>query len=77
VIAQLTAFVGVAALVIVTPGPDTALTIRNSLLSGRRARVFSSPARCQNQRRQWRRTLPARAGRSPTAPEPDSPRMTS
>ena len=31
------AFVGVAALVIVTPGPDTALTVRNALLGGRRA----------------------------------------
>jgi threonine/homoserine/homoserine lactone efflux protein len=31
------AFVGVAALVIVTPGPDTALTVRNALLGGRAA----------------------------------------
>ncbi len=30
------AFLGLAALVIVTPGPDTALTIRNALLGGRR-----------------------------------------
>ena len=29
------AFVGVAALVITTPGPDTALTVRNALLGGR------------------------------------------
>jgi threonine/homoserine/homoserine lactone efflux protein len=29
------AFLGVSMLVIVTPGPDTALTIRNSLLGGR------------------------------------------
>jgi threonine/homoserine/homoserine lactone efflux protein len=36
-IVHLTAFLGVAALVIVTPGPDTALTIRNTLLGGRRA----------------------------------------
>lgn len=34
---QLAAFLGVSALVIVTPGPDTALTIRNSLLGGRPA----------------------------------------
>jgi threonine/homoserine/homoserine lactone efflux protein len=34
--AEFAAFVGVAALVIVTPGQDTALTIRNSLLGGRR-----------------------------------------
>ena len=34
-VAHLAAFFGVAALVIVTPGQDTALTIRNSLLGGR------------------------------------------
>ena len=34
---QLAAFLGVSAIVIVTPGPDTALTIRNTLLGGRRA----------------------------------------
>jgi threonine/homoserine/homoserine lactone efflux protein len=33
--ATLWAFAGVAALVIVTPGPDTALTVRNVLLGGR------------------------------------------
>lgn len=31
------AFLGVAVVVICTPGPDTALTIRNTLLGGRRA----------------------------------------
>jgi len=36
---HLLAFVGIAALVIVTPGPDTALTIRNSLVRGRRGGV--------------------------------------
>jgi threonine/homoserine/homoserine lactone efflux protein len=36
------AFVGVAALVIVTPGPDTALTVRNALLGGRRAGVATT-----------------------------------
>lgn len=35
--AHLLAFLGVAALLIVTPGPDTALTIRNSLGGGRSA----------------------------------------
>jgi threonine/homoserine/homoserine lactone efflux protein len=33
---QLAAFLGIAMLVIVTPGPDTALTIRNTLQGGRR-----------------------------------------
>jgi threonine/homoserine/homoserine lactone efflux protein len=36
VLAQAAAFLGVSALVIVTPGQDTALTIRNSLVGGRR-----------------------------------------
>ena len=36
------AFVGLAALVIVTPGPDTALTIRNALLGGRTAGVATA-----------------------------------
>ena len=34
---QVLAFLGIAALVIVTPGQDTALTIRNTLVGGRRA----------------------------------------
>jgi threonine/homoserine/homoserine lactone efflux protein len=38
----LLAFFGVAALVIVTPGPDTALTIRNALLGGWRAGVATA-----------------------------------
>src|SRR4051794_36980418 len=33
----LLAFVGISALVITTPGPDTAMTIRNALLGGRSA----------------------------------------
>jgi len=33
------AFLAISALVIVTPGPDTALTIRNALLGGRRGGV--------------------------------------
>ena len=36
------AFLGVAVLVIVTPGPDTAITVRNALLGGRRAGVFTA-----------------------------------
>lgn len=39
---QFAAFLGVAILVIVTPGQDTALTIRNALLGGRRAGVFTA-----------------------------------
>src|SRR5581483_10747228 len=36
---ELAAFVGVSVIVIVTPGPDTALTIRNTLLGGRTAGI--------------------------------------
>ncbi len=39
---QLLAFLGVAALVIVTPGQDTALTIRNTLAGGRRAGMLTA-----------------------------------
>src|SRR5919108_2482566 len=39
---NLAAFLVVAAVVIVTPGPDTALTIRNTLLGGRRGGVFTA-----------------------------------
>jgi threonine/homoserine/homoserine lactone efflux protein len=38
----LAAFLGISILVIVTPGQDTALTIRNSLLGGRRAGVLTA-----------------------------------
>jgi threonine/homoserine/homoserine lactone efflux protein len=38
---NLPAFLAVALIVIVTPGPDTALTIRNTLLGGRRGGVFT------------------------------------
>ena len=40
--AQLLAFLGVAALVIVTPGQDTALTIRNTLAGGRHDGVLTA-----------------------------------
>src|SRR2546421_12981357 len=40
--AELLAFFGVAALVIMTPGQDTALTIRNTLLGGRAAGVATA-----------------------------------
>jgi threonine/homoserine/homoserine lactone efflux protein len=39
VLTQAAAFLGVSALVIVTPGQDTALTIRNSLVGGRRGGI--------------------------------------
>jgi threonine/homoserine/homoserine lactone efflux protein len=38
----LVGFLAVAALVIVTPGPDTALTVRNTLVGGRRSGVFTA-----------------------------------
>jgi threonine/homoserine/homoserine lactone efflux protein len=40
--AELGAFLGISALVICTPGQDTALTIRNTLLAGRRGGVFTA-----------------------------------
>ena len=36
------AFLGVSAIVIVTPGQDTALTIRNTLLAGRRSGILTA-----------------------------------
>ena len=39
---ELVAFLGVSAIVIMTPGPDTAVTIRNSLMGGRRAGVSTA-----------------------------------
>jgi threonine/homoserine/homoserine lactone efflux protein len=39
---MLVAFLAVSALVIVTPGQDTALTIRNTLMGGRTAGVFTA-----------------------------------
>ena len=42
VLAHFLAFLGVATVVIVTPGQDTALTIRNTLLGGRRNGVLTA-----------------------------------
>jgi threonine/homoserine/homoserine lactone efflux protein len=39
---MLAAFLAISVVVIVTPGQDTALTIRNSLLGGRRAGIFTA-----------------------------------
>lgn len=36
------AFLGVSVLVIITPGPDTAVVIRNALVGGRRSGVFTA-----------------------------------
>jgi threonine/homoserine/homoserine lactone efflux protein len=41
-VSELVAFLGVAAVVICTPGQDTALTIRNALLGGRRSGVATA-----------------------------------
>jgi RhtB (resistance to homoserine/threonine) family protein len=41
-VVQLLAFVGVSLIIICTPGPDTALTIRNTLAGGRRAGVLTA-----------------------------------
>jgi threonine/homoserine/homoserine lactone efflux protein len=46
---HLAAFFGVAALVIVTPGQDTALTIRNSLLGGRPSGLSTALGVCVGQ----------------------------
>jgi threonine/homoserine/homoserine lactone efflux protein len=40
--AGLPAFLGVAVVIIVSPGPDTALTVRNALAGGRRAGIFTA-----------------------------------
>jgi threonine/homoserine/homoserine lactone efflux protein len=56
---QLAAFLGVSILVIVTPGPDTALTIRNTLLGGRRAGILTALG-CISGQACW--TLAASAG---------------
>jgi threonine/homoserine/homoserine lactone efflux protein len=42
VTASFLAFLGVSALVIVTPGPDTAVTINGTLSGGRRGGVFTA-----------------------------------
>jgi threonine/homoserine/homoserine lactone efflux protein len=39
---ELAAFLGISILVIVTPGQDTALTIRNTLLGARRCGIFTA-----------------------------------
>ena len=41
-IASFLAFLGVSTIVIVTPGPDTAVTVRNTLLGGRLAGIFTA-----------------------------------
>jgi len=58
-VTHLVAFLGVSLLVIVTPGQDTALTIRNTLLGGRRAGVRTAAGVAAGQAT-W--TLAASAG---------------
>lgn len=58
-LAHVAAFLGVATVVIVTPGQDTALTIRNTLRGGRRAGVFTAAGVAAGQAT-W--TLAAAAG---------------
>ena len=41
-IASFMAFLGVSNFVIVTPGPDTAVTVRNTLLGGRLAGILTA-----------------------------------
>ena len=41
-IASFLAFLGVSAIVIMTPGPDTAVTVRNTLLGGRFAGILTA-----------------------------------
>jgi threonine/homoserine/homoserine lactone efflux protein len=41
-VAELAAFLAVALVVICTPGPDTAVTVRNSLLGSRQAGIFTA-----------------------------------
>ena len=52
---DLAAFVGISAVVIVTPGPDTALTIRNTLMGGRSAGVATGSASSPGSRPGWSR----------------------
>jgi threonine/homoserine/homoserine lactone efflux protein len=46
---MLAAFLALSVVVIVTPGPDTALTIRNTLLGGRRAGLATAVGVCSGQ----------------------------
>lgn len=41
-VAQLIAFIGVSLVVICTPGPDTALTVRNAFSGGRRGGIWTA-----------------------------------
>lgn len=41
-LATLVAFIGVSIFILITPGPDTALTLRNTLIGGRRTGLFTA-----------------------------------
>jgi len=46
---HLLAFLAVAVLVIITPGPDTALTVRNTVVGGRRTGILTAVGVCAGQ----------------------------
>jgi threonine/homoserine/homoserine lactone efflux protein len=46
---ELLAFLGLSAVVICTPGPDTALTVRNALVGGRRCGMWTAAGICTGQ----------------------------
>jgi len=70
VIGDIGAFLGVSALVIVTPGQDTALTIRNTLVGGRRGGIFTAVGVALGQAT-W--TVATSAGSRPCCSHPSPP----
>jgi threonine/homoserine/homoserine lactone efflux protein len=48
-VSELWTFIGISAVVIATPGPDTALTVRNSLLGGQRGGLCTALGVCTGQ----------------------------
>jgi threonine/homoserine/homoserine lactone efflux protein len=67
-VTQALAFLALSAVVIVTPGPDTALTIRNALIGGRRGGVLTAAGVATGQAA-W--TLAAAAGVAAVLREPE------
>jgi threonine/homoserine/homoserine lactone efflux protein len=58
------AFLGVSAVVIMTPGPDTAVTVRNTLLGGRLAGIATALGISTGQAI-WALATKLRRGRAP------------